>query len=138
MAINPIVILLSIIVLIALIAGIIFLQVYLSKAESKWLGLILPVVFFMISLLAVFSITAFTSMSTQMHTVTENGKVINEVIEKTTNEPLMDRGSLIGTVIVTLFLYNIPTVILLLIYAACREKNKRNKHLDKMKVQDLE
>ena len=33
---------------------------------------------------------------------------------------------------------NIPTVILLLIYACCREKSKRRRQLERMNVQDLE
>ena len=32
---------------------------------------------------------------------------------------------------------NIPTIVLLAIYFACREKRKRRRELEKMKLQDL-
>ena len=35
-------------------------------------------------------------------------------------------------------LYNIPTLILLAIYFACREKFRRKKEMDRMNAQDLE
>jgi hypothetical protein len=39
---------------------------------------------------------------------------------------------------VMLFLVaNIPTVIIIVIYFACREKFKKNKEIDKMNIQDL-
>ena len=37
----------------------------------------------------------------------------------------------------TLVLGNIPTVILLAIYFACREKQGRDKEQDKMRIEDL-
>ena len=37
----------------------------------------------------------------------------------------------------TLVLGNIPTIILLAIYFACREKQGRNKEQDKMRIEDL-
>lgn len=37
----------------------------------------------------------------------------------------------------TLVLGNIPTVVLLAIYAACREKQRKRSELDKMEIDDL-
>lgn len=37
----------------------------------------------------------------------------------------------------TLALGNIPTVVLLAIYAACREKRRKNSEMDKMDIHDL-
>lgn len=124
------------IIFIILIAGIVLLQILLSKGENKWLGFILPAAFFLFSLFGVLGIAAFTSMSTQMQSVSENGEIIRNTVETVSQKT--DVVSLIGIAASTLFLYNIPTVILLLIYAACREKRKRNLRLDKMKIQDLE
>lgn len=114
-------------------AGIVILQILLSKNKNKWLGLILPMVFLLISLMGVLGISFYPTQTTQMHTVTENGVIIDKVIKSSPG----DAGSLLITVVVTFFVYNIPTVILLLIYAAYRKNIKKNKRLDKMKVQDL-
>ena len=32
---------------------------------------------------------------------------------------------------------NVPTVVLLAIYFGCRKKNRRNRQIDKMNIQDL-
>lgn len=97
------------IVLIVLIVAVLWLQFFLSKKSSKWLGLILPIITFAFSLLYVLNI--------------------------------MDTGSLWQNMILivsTLLLSNIPTIILLAIYFACREKLKRKAQLEKMNIQDLE
>ncbi|SHO46629.1 hypothetical protein [Anaerocolumna xylanovorans] len=127
-----------IIIFILFISGIVLLQIYLSKSKSKWLGLILPLVFFLISLITVFGLSFYTSNTTQMQSISEDGTVINKVIENTSKESETDISSVIIMTVTTFFLYNIPTIILLLIYAVHREKRKRNMSLDKMKVQDLE
>lgn len=45
--------------------------------------------------------------------------------------------SIASTLVMTLILSNIPTLILLAIYFVCRERQKRNRQLDKMNIQDL-
>ena len=90
-------------------AGLIWLQLFLSKKSSKWFGLILPIITFVFSLLRVLGI--------------------------------MDTGSLWQNIILavsTLLLLNIPTIVLLAIYFACREKLKKKAQLEKMNIQDLE
>ena len=42
-----------------------------------------------------------------------------------------------GPILASLILGNIPTVILLAIYAACREKFHKRSELDKMQIKDL-
>lgn len=101
----------TIVLLIGLIAaaGVIWLQLFLSKKSSKWFGLILPAVTFAFSLLYVLG--------------------------------MMDTGSLWQNIILIVsifFLSNIPTLILLAIYFACRERLKRKAQLEKMNIQDLE
>jgi len=97
------------IILLALCAGAIVLQFFLSKKESKWAGLILPITTFVISLIYVFNVANIGEQST-----------------------------VIMTVIFTFLLCNIPTAVLLAIYTACRGKRKRQRALEKMSVQDLE
>ncbi len=99
------------VVVLALLVGGIFLQIFLSKKRSKWLGLILPTITFLYSLLMVFSIAIFDGMT---------GKEIFMLIAP-----------------VALF-SNIPTIILLGIYLGCRENIKTRAQLDKMNIQDLD
>ena len=87
--------------------GLVVLQVFLSKRESKWPGLILPLLSFLYSLVMALSAVAY------------NG------------------GIPWGPILASLILGNIPTVILLAIYFACREKFRKRSELDKMNINDL-
>ena len=87
--------------------GGVLLQIFLSRQESKWPGLILPLLSFLYSLLMACSAVAY------------NG------------------GFPWGAVLASLTLGNIPTVVLLAIYCSCREKRKRRDDVEKMNIQDL-
>lgn len=102
-------VLITLFVFIIVITGTIVLQVFLSRKQNKWLGLILPFTCLFISLSAILGVAAFSSMP-----------------------------SVMITVISVFLLYNIPTVILVAIYYACREKLRRAKEINKMNIQDLE
>lgn len=126
-----------------LCAGIIWLQIFLSKKESKWLGLILPAILFCISLIAVFSIAAYNTNTTSagiLPVTDETGVVIQEetIPVTPTIQPVQNMSSLIFTIGSVFLLYNIPTTVLLAIYFGCREKYRQRKALDKMQAQDLE
>lgn len=101
----------NILIISALSAGGILLQIFLSKRESKWFGLILPFITFSYSLLMVFSV-AVTDDMTWWDTC--------------------------GVIAASLFIYNIPTIIFLAIYFGCRQKKRQKKALEKMNIQDLE
>jgi hypothetical protein len=90
-------------------AGAVVLQVFLSGKENRWLGLILPLITFLNSLVYTLNVVSFG-----------------------------DTANAIGTMCVAFLLANIPTAVLLVIYFACREKFKRKRSLDKMSAQDLE
>ncbi len=129
---------LVIIVVLLLLAGSVWLQIFLSRKNNKWLGLIIPLVCFMFSIVIVLSLTVYTT-SSGITTVTEtvNGVVISEesiVLES--DKPSI--FSMLATVIPIFLMLNIPTLIFLAIYFACREKLKTKNQLDKMNVQDLE
>lgn len=93
------------------VALIVLLQIFLSKRESIWPGLILPILSFLFSVLFVLN------MALPPEGVT---------------------GSFVWQTIVVFLLENIPTVILLAIHFACRGKMRRKKQLDKMNIQDLD
>ncbi len=102
-------------ILILVVIGVILLQIFLSKKESKWLGLILPIISFLYSTLAVAGYLAYNF-----------GGSGNEVAASSFFP------------IISLFVYsNIPTVIFLLIYYHYKEKRTKLRELDKMNIQDL-
>ena len=87
--------------------GGVLLQIFLSRRESKWPGLVMPLLTFLYALLMACSAVAY------------NG------------------GFPWGAVLASLTLGNIPTVVLLAIYFSCREKRKRRDDVEKMNIQDL-
>jgi len=96
---------------IAFLAGLVFLQIYLSKQKSKWFGLILPVILFLFALL---------------------GGVGNVLIQD--NATLLEILSII--IPITLLLL-IPFFASMLIYYICRKKLTSQSEINKMKIRDL-
>ncbi len=94
-------------VLVFLVGGIL-LQIFLSKRESRWPGLVLPLLTFLWSLLGPLN-------------VMDTGSVSRNVL----------------LVLVTLLAGNIPTLVLLAIYWAVREKRRVRDQIDKMKIDEL-
>lgn len=101
----------NILLFVILLVGIIALQIYLSKRKNKWLGLILPGVCLLVSLLAVVNLTV---------------------------SPLTSVGQIVMLVFGTFLLFNISTLILLAIYFAFRRRERKQKELEKMRLQDLD
>lgn len=97
-------------VVLLFIVGVVVLQVFLSKRESKLVGLVLPIIAFLFSLL--YPLNMF---------VPSEGVTAGFIVQ----------------MILVWLLANIPTAVLLAIYFGCREKQRRNKQLEKMNIQDL-
>ena len=100
----------TLILAVLVIAGIVCLQIFLSKRESKWPGLVLPILAFLFSLLYPLNMIA-----------PDEGVTVSFIIQ----------------MLIVWLIGNIPTIILLAIYFGCRGKQRRNKQLDKMNIQDL-
>lgn len=98
----------SLLVLLVVVVGGILLQIFLSKRESKWPGLVLPAISFLWSLLYLFNMM-------------DTGSVVQNIL----------------TALLTVLLSNIPTLVLLAIYWAVREKRRKRSELDKMNIDDL-
>lgn len=94
--------------LLVFLAGGVCLQIFLSRRESRWPGLVLPLLTFLQSLLLVVN-------------VMDTGSVSRNVL----------------MVLVTLLVGNIPTLVLLAIYWAAREKRRVKSQMDKMRIDDL-
>lgn len=126
-----------IIVLLLLLAGSIWLQIFLCKMKNKWLGLIIPLICFMVSIIIIFSLSMYTNTQITSVTKTINGVVVaDKAITPQSEKPSM--LSMLAAVIPLFIILNIPTLVFLAIYYACREKLKLRNELDKMNVQDLE
>ena len=95
-------------VLLFLVAMVV-LQIFLSRRENKWAGRILPII-------------TFGSSLVMMLNVAHTG----------------DLWQTAGALISVFVAGNIPTAVLLAIYFACRDAQRRRKELNKMNAQDLE
>ncbi|WP_324825853.1 hypothetical protein [Sinanaerobacter sp. ZZT-01] len=124
------------ILFIIIVGSIIALQIFLSRKKNKWLGLILPLICLIFSLIAAMGIPIFSTFTVTEQSISQGGEIINSAVESSTDQANL--SSTIFMVIIVFLLYNIPTVILLSIYFACRETLKRKKELEKMNIQDLE
>lgn len=100
-------------IVIAMIVGLTFLQVYLSKKESKIPGLILPSIFFILSVF--YSVPNF----------------------KNALNFSFSPGAFFASVMI-LLVYNVPTIIYVLIYLHLRNKMNKASQINKMNVQDLD
>lgn len=90
--------------------GLIVLQVYLSKKENKWLGLILPIVFFVIA--------CFIGI----------GRILYD---------LQTPFSVLFRDILTFVLYCIPAITFFLIDLGIKNKQSKKHEFERMNVQDL-
>ena len=90
---------------VAFLVGGILLQIFLSRRESRWPGLVLPAITLLYSLFLACNVMAGADAWRAL--------------------------------LATLALGNIPTLVLLAIYAACREKRRKNREMDKMDIHDL-
>ena len=97
--------------LLLLLAGAILLQIFLARPARRWPGLLLPGVTFFYSLVMLLSVAAY------------NG---NNGME-----------GVVAALLSVLVLGNIPTVMLLIIYALCRRGERMQRELNKMNAQDL-
>lgn len=120
----------ALITLILIPVGAIFLQVYLSKMNNKYVGMILPSMSFMFSIIAVLSV--FSAVT--MNNLTDS----NIALENTDSISFISQISQAIMIFVSL---NLSTVVLALIYFGCRQdilKNQMLNKLNKMSIQDLE
>lgn len=110
--INGPVLLVMLLVAIFLFAGLIVLQCMLSKVASGLAGLILP------------SISLVVAIAFSVPNFIEAFRVS------------FSMGALLASVLI-LAVYNIPTVVFVLIYAYKRRKFETARQLSRMKIQDL-
>ena len=94
--------------LLVFVVGGVLLQIYLSRRESRWPGLVLSSITFLFSLVAILNVVRMGSAA-----------------------------EVIATLLMVVITFNIPTLILLAIYFACRSGRKKKSEIDKMNIDDL-
>lgn len=104
------------IITLVLFAGAIFLQIYLSKKENRWLGLILPIIY----------------------VVPPAGLILTFVLRLLANK---GGSGIVGSTLILPFclviVFAIPAIVLFIIYKTIRAPRKNEKEIDKMNIQDL-
>lgn len=99
-------------VILALMAAVCALEVFLAKRKSRWPGLVMPV-------LALFpALFVLPNLLTNALSVAENG--------------LQALLSLLA-----MLLLFVPALVLLAVYWCCRRRRKCREDVEKMKIQDL-
>ena len=101
----------------------------MSVLATTILILVLPGLTLLYSLVMVLSVSTY-------RTITSSSVVDGTVVETVTQHG--DLLSALPTMLIVFLLGNIPTIVLLAIYFACREKYRKKKQMDRMNIQDLE
>ena len=99
------------IIFLLIVSLIVYLQIYFSKIESKWMGLILP------GLKLIYSIIIVLNIAEPPVSISMTQRIV--------------------AVLSAFLTSNIPTIILLAIYAVVRQNLKRKSEIDKMNIKDL-
>ena len=103
------------------VVGVIMMQMFLSRKENKWLGLVSPIISFGVNLLYIL-----------MGVWIANRVGITMLYSGTGEE-----YNFTWFAVQLFFRNSIATVILLILYALCRGKRHKQRYLAKMSVQDL-
>lgn len=127
------------------IALLVVLQVWLCKKSLK-LGLILPILSFLLSLLMVFSLGALQTMttagSTQMTVIAEDGTYIEVPAQEWGHHQEEHHVGLtpgaVGALVGLFLVGNIPTVVFGGIWLHYKSRQDFQDDLKKMKIEDLE
>ena len=118
------------------IALLVALQVWMCK-KGKWLGLVLPGISLVLSLILVSSIAAFTTVGGgSMRVADENGQVV-QIEPEVIGEPQPVPGAMRNAVLVFL-VTNIPTVVFGGIWLHYKGRRDTYEDLKRMRIEDLE
>ena len=126
LAVSTLNISIFLIVMLAIIAGLIYLQLRLSRSGNKYVGLVLPVIFFLLSLIVVLGQVAYFETKVMINgVVTEQNVVRNVGVENYI------------ALIFPFLIFNIPTIVLTAIYLGERSRISTKKAIDRMKIEDI-
>lgn len=126
------------IIIILILITIIKLQIFLSKKNNKLLGLIIPIVIFMSSLIFAFGfIPTHQEIETTQSTITETGEIVESSLDKKTSTTLIDHSFTANSIIYTIVSINAVNFVMLAIYFYCRHKKNTHIELKLMKAKEL-
>lgn len=118
------------------IALLVALQVWMCK-KGKWLGLVLPGISLVLSLILVSSMAALTTVGGgSMRVADENGQVV-QIEPEVIGEPQPVPGAMRNAVLVFL-VTNIPTVVFGGIWLHYKGRRDTYEDLKRMRIEDLE
>ena len=123
LAVSTLNISIFLIVMLAIISGLIYLQLRLSRSGNKYVGLVLPVIFFLLSLIVVLGQVAYFETK-----VTINGVVTEQNVVRNVG---------VENYIALIFPFLIPTIVLTAIYLGERSRISTKKAIDRMKIEDI-
>ncbi|HZK56714.1 MAG TPA: hypothetical protein VFD17_00260 [Clostridia bacterium] len=116
----------SLIVMLAIIAGLIYLQLRLSRSENKYVGLVLPVISFLLSLIVVLGQVAYYETKVMINGVVTEQNVVRDVgVENYI------------ALIFPFLICNIPTIVLTAIYLGEKSRINTKRAIDRMKIEDI-
>lgn len=139
-------------ILLLFIIGLVVLQIKLSKKRNKWLGLVLPFISFLFSILAISNMYMYSIVKTTLSETIVSETTVTETTPTDTTEsgteiksevigpqlPKPSLGEMLLSATPVFIIMNIPTIIYITIYCSCREQLKKHKELEKMNIQDLD
>ncbi len=128
----------AMIFILSLLGGSVWLQIFLSKKQNKWLGLIIPLICFMFSIMAILGMALFQNVGTSPGNLHGSPAPGSHGMGEGAESWKPGVIQIIASVTPVFLIFNIPTIIFLAIYYACREKMKLRDELDKMNIQDLD
>lgn len=120
--------------------GLIVLQVKLSKKQSPWPGLILPIISFLFALVVAFGFAAYSFVTSESVTVMEGDAQQEVYFEQVEGETFVQSEavgvSAVGFV-APLVMHLLPCVVYLLIFFSCHPFKNKRAELDRMSISDL-
>lgn len=117
-------IIIACVILLLVSVGVIALEVYLSRRESKVPGLVLPAITFSGELFILLNVVTNVVMTSAADNAVGGVDSYDVFV------------TVVNTVL-TLLVISMPTIVLLVIYFLCRRGMNRKKQIEKMNIQDL-
>ena len=121
-----------------IIIAMIRVQIFLSKKDNRLLGLVIPIVIFVSSLIFAFGfIPTHNKIETTQSIMTETGKDVESSSDKKTSTALIDHSLTTTSIVYTIVSINAVNVVMLSIYFYCRHKKNTHIELKRMKAKEL-
>ena len=121
------------------LALLVVLQVWLCRKSAR-LGLILPVLSLLLSVVLVFSLVFFQRATgySSLTVTDENGQVVQQEVREENFSGVSPMGETIAIAVVAFLVTNVPTVVFGGIWLHYKGREDTREDLKRMQIQDLE